>query len=350
MKPVLRPTGIVRQTVVVVAIAGMAMLLAFLVWSFGSVFLLAFASVLVALLLRGLADALREYVSMSEARAFAVVLTALAISMALGTWLLAARISAQASELVDTLPRGLESLGGWAERFGPVQQLERRFPSMNGWLFSSSTLAHLTGVVSTVVAGMLDGLIVAVTAIYLAANPRVYVEGSLRLVPMRRRARVAAVLSSLGSTLRWWMVGRVGLMALNAVVTTLGLWLLGIPLALTLGLLSGLLNFIPNVGPILAAAPAILIALTHGPADAPYVALLYFAYQSADGYLLTPIVTQRTVSVPPAVTLLAQVLLGASAGLYGLLLASPITAAVIVAVRLLYVEDVLHDRRGGGPA
>ena len=132
-------------------------------------------------------------------------------------------------------------------------------------------------------------------------------------------------------------------MALNTVVTAVGLWLLGVPLALTLGLLSGLLNFIPNVGPLLAAAPALLIALTQGPTQALYVALLYLAYQSVDGYLLTPIVTQRTVAVPPAVTLLAQVLLGASAGLYGLLLASPLVAAGLVIVRLLYVEDILGD-------
>ena len=341
---------VARRTLVVVAIVGLAMLLAFLMRSFGDVFLLAFASVLVALLLRGLADALGDYFSLSDGRALALVLTALLITIALGIWLLAARIAAQANDLVEALPRGLDALRQWAEQFSAIQPLVRRSFKVSDWLLSSSVFSHLTDVVSTVVGTAVDALVVVVVAIYLAANPRVYIEGSLQLVPVSHRPRVAEVFDRLGATLRWWMVGRVGLMGVNAAVTAVGLWLLGVPLALTLGLLSGLLNFIPNVGPILAAAPAILIALTQGPTQALYVTLLYVAYQSVDGYLLTPIVTQRTVSVPPAVTLLAQLLLGASAGLYGLLLASPLTAAVIVAVRLLYVEDALQDGQGESTA
>jgi predicted PurR-regulated permease PerM len=338
------PTAaIARQTTVVVTIVGTAILLAAVVWSFPDVFLLAFGSVLVALVLRSLVDAVRARLSLSDGQALALVLGSLVILAALTIWLLAVRVSSQFDQLLNTLPQGLEELRRWAEQFGIVQTIERRSPSVSGWLTNSGVLHRVTDTVSTIAGVMIDALVVLVVAMYLAANPRVYVEGSLRLIPPKHRARIREVGRSLSSTLRWWMLGRVGLMALNAIVTAVGLWLLGIPFALTLGILSGLLNFIPNVGPILAAAPAMLIALTKGPTQALYVASLYVAYQSADGYLLTPLVTQRTVAVPPAVTLLAQVLLGASVGLYGLLLASPLVAAGLVIVRMLYVEDVLGD-------
>lgn len=331
------------RTIVVVAIASIAILLAVLIWSFPDVFLLAFGSVLVALVLRSLVDGARARLSLSNGQALALVLAVLLVVIVLSAWLLAVRVSSQINELLNTLPQGLEELRRWAEQFGVVQTIERRSPSVGGWLTNSSVVRHVTDTVSTVAGMLVDALVVLIVAIYLAANPRVYVEGSLHLVPVDHRARIREVCRSLSSTLRWWILGRIGLMVLNAVVTTVGLWVLDVPFALTLGILSGVLNFIPNVGPIIAAAPALLIALTQGPTQALYVALLYIAYQSADGYLLTPLVTQQTVSVPPALTLLAQVLLGASAGLYGLLLASPLVAAGLVIVRMLYVEDVLRD-------
>jgi predicted PurR-regulated permease PerM len=334
---------------VVVATGGLAIALPLVVWSFSDVFLLAFGSVLGALLLRSLVDIVRSRTGVSEGTALALVLAVLSTVMALGAWLLAARVSTQTRELVNTLPQGAEELRRWAAQFSLLEPLVEESRTLGDWLMTSSALRHLTSTVSTVVGVAVDALVVAVVSLYLAANPTVYVEGFLQLIPPTHRARLAGALGRLGSTLRWWIVGRIGLMALNTIVTAVGLWLLGVPLALTLGLLSGLLNFIPNIGPLLAATPAVLIALTQSPTQALYVVLLYVIYQSVDGYILTPVVTQRTVSVPPAVTLLAQVLLGASVGLYGLLLASPLVAAVLVTIRVLYVEDVLRDARESQP-
>ena len=151
------------------------------------------------------------------------------------------------------------------------------------------------------------------------------------------------VLDAVGDTLRRWLVGRALLMVINGVCTAAGLWLLGIPLALTLGTIAGLLNFVPNIGPIIAGVPAVLIAWTHGPMPAFYVLLLYVALQSLDGYVLTPLIQQRTVSLAPALTIAVQVLFGVLAGTMGLLLATPVTAATLVLVRKLYLEDVLGD-------
>ena len=122
------------------------------------------------------------------------------------------------------------------------------------------------------------------------------------------------------------------------------------PLALTLGLLAGLLNFVPNFGPWIAAMPAVLIALLQGPRQALYVALLYLVLQALDGYVLTPLVDRRSVHLPPVLTITAQVLLGVAFGFIGILLASPLAAVALIVVKMLYVEDLLGDRtvRDGG--
>jgi predicted PurR-regulated permease PerM len=123
-----------------------------------------------------------------------------------------------------------------------------------------------------------------------------------------------------------------------------GLWLLGVPLALTVALLTAALGFIPNIGPVVSAVPAVLLALTQGPAQALYVALLYLGVQSFDGYVVTPLVQQRTVSLPPALLLLAQVLLGVLLGGVALTLATPLAVVALVLVKKLYVEGVLEGR------
>ncbi len=130
-------------------------------------------------------------------------------------------------------------------------------------------------------------------------------------------------------------------MVVNGILTAIGLWFLGIPMALSLALLAGVLNFIPNFGPLIAGIPAVLIALTISPQAALFVGLLYIVVQSVDGYVFTPLVNRRSVELPPALTISAQVILGVLVGGMGVVLAGPLTAMLIVIVRMLYVEDTL---------
>ena len=124
-------------------------------------------------------------------------------------------------------------------------------------------------------------------------------------------------------------------------LTTIGLWLLDVPLALVLGLIAALFTFIPNIGPILSAIPAVLFGLTVSPQQALYVGLLYGGIQVVESYLLTPLVQRKTIELPPALTLAAQVLLGVTFGGLGVALAAPLTAVTVVGTRMLYVEDAL---------
>lgn len=139
-------------------------------------------------------------------------------------------------------------------------------------------------------------------------------------------------------------------MAVIGVLTGFALWMIGVPLALMLGLLAGVLNFVPYIGPLLSFVPAALLALMQAPPLVVWVLALYVAIQALESYLVTPLVAQRSVSLPPALTITAQVLLGVVFGWLGLLLATPLTAVVLVLVQMLYLEDVLGEEAGARAA
>jgi predicted PurR-regulated permease PerM len=212
------------------------------------------------------------------------------------------------------------------------------FASRRGTIVSG-----VTGLASTTLGVVMNIVVVVIIVLYLATQPAMYAGGIKRLLPLRSRDRAGEVLGVLDEALGRWLIGRCSLMLVNGGLTAAGLWLLGMPLALTLGLLAGLLNFVPNFGPLIAALPAVLIAFLQGPQHALYVALLYVAVQTMDGYLLTPLVDRRSVELPPVLTIAAQVLLGLLFGFVGLLVASPLAATVLLLVKMLYIEDVLGD-------
>ncbi len=182
--------------------------------------------------------------------------------------------------------------------------------------------------------------------IVFALGPATYLAGVVRLVPIARRDRAREILRRLGSTLRWWLFGRLISMVVIGVLTGIGLSLLGVPLAIVLALLAALLSFILNIGPILAAVPAVLLGFLQSPAQALYVGLLYLGVQIVETYVLAPFIDRKTIYLPPALTVLAQLTMAVFAGLLGVALATPILAIGVVLVRAVYVEDVLGDTIG----
>ena len=150
--------------------------------------------------------------------------------------------------------------------------------------------------------------------------------------------------------LRWWLVGQVALMILMGMTTTLGLWGLGIPLALTLGIIAGIMELVPYIGPWLSAVPSVLMAFLVSPWHALMVVGLYLGLHLLEGYVLVPLIQRRVVLLPPALTLVTQILLGYLLGFMGLFVAAPLTVCGVVLLKMLYVEDTLGDetvRRAG---
>jgi predicted PurR-regulated permease PerM len=334
----------VRRVLTVFGVALAIGLVLWLVWLSFYVLMLILAGLLLAVLLRGTSDRLSRAAKIPAGWSLAVVSLGTLALVIFGVVQLAPELAAQIQQLINTIPVALQQLQASVEQYDWFQGLIAQLPQLSDLLQSGSLLAGATGVFSTTFNALLDGFIIVITGLYLAVDPRLYTHGVLRLVPMERRARAQEILSELGHTLWWWLLSRLVSMAVVGVMTGVGLWLLGVPLPLTLGLIAALLDFVPNVGPWLAAIPGVLLALLHSPQHALYAALLYFTIQQIEGYLITPIVQQRAINLPPVLTLFAQVLLTLTVGGIGLILASPLAAVVQVLVRMVYVEDVLGDR------
>jgi predicted PurR-regulated permease PerM len=215
-------------------------------------------------------------------------------------------------------------------------------PKGNGAL--SEWTSRIVGVFSTTFGAFMSVLFILVIGIYLSFQPSVYVAGFLRLVPPGRRRRAREIIHRIAETTRGWLLGQAFSMTLLGIVVGTGLSILGIPNALVLGLLAAVMTFIPNLGPVLAFIPAILVALSQGLMKAVYVALFYVVVQTIEGNFLTPMVQQRVIAVPAVLILATQVLLFNLLGFLGIVLAMPLLACVMVLVQMLYVEDFLGDK------
>ena len=331
------------QKGLIVAIAAIAMVAAaLLLWHGAAIILLGFAGILLAIALRLPVDALIRRARMPSVVAFLLVFLGLAVLLAGLGWFVVPRLSEQVAGLRGELTKAYEQVVDRLERSPSGRFLLdslRQVPQGQG---DGRLLTRAAGILSTVAGAIGSITLILFTGFFLAVDPSIYREGFLHLIPPRHRKRVRSLLEEIHRTLSWWLLGRFAAMALVGVLSAIGLALLGIPLALALGVLAGIFSFIPYIGPILGAIPAVLIAFGQGPLPALYVVLLYTGIQLVENNLLTPLIEQRTVQLPPALGLTAGLLLAILFGVPGLFLATPLLAVVIVLVRQLYVEEVIN--------
>ncbi len=203
---------------------------------------------------------------------------------------------------------------------------------------------QLTIFFSSFLGGLADLYIVVFLGMFLMVQPSLYINGIITLFPKPKRKRTEEVLLTMGYTLKRWLLGKIFSMLIVGVLTCTGLAILGVPLALTLGIFAALITFIPNFGPIFSLIPAFLLALTMGENYAFYVVLLYGGIQIVESNILTPLIQKKMIAFPLAMILVAQVILGIFTGMLGLILAVPVIAILMVFVKMVYVEDILGDR------
>ena len=330
-RPPSRHRLFIERLVIAIAIVAVALML----WELRWLLLLAFGSVLVAVILNLVARPLRKRLRFPHGLALAVAVLFVAALFGAAIWLLGAQVTGQSESLRDVVPQAWQAL---LERLEPVGLAEplRNLGAGEGVVSRIGSFAMSIG------SGIADLLLVLVGGVYLAAQPALYRRGLAKLVPERGRGLAELALDDAGKALRLWLVGRLVAMAVVGLLTGLGLWLIGVPAALTLGILAALLDFVPYIGPIIAAAPAILLAFLVGPETALWTAGLYLLVQQVEGNIVDPLVQQRAVYLPPALLIFSLFAGGLLFGMAGVILAAPLTVVLFVLVKRLYVREALH--------
>jgi predicted PurR-regulated permease PerM len=395
-------------------VLGLLLLVAFFLWLFSAaaqVVLLAFAGVLTGVVLRGAAGRLASFTPLSPKAALIVVVVVLALVWAGSTVLVVPLVGPQIDELTEQIPESLEHLknelsetswGRWlldavpapfdessddpaqdepaqdepsgegsedsgerseGEPPGAAERGSARSGDASvggspegsaggsaGTDLSESWVARLTGIVSSTVGALVGLFVILIVGLYVAFGPDMYRDGFLSMLPPDKRRRAREVLDVCSHTLRGWFVAQLVSMGVIGTLSTIILYALDVPLALTLGIMAGLLTFIPNLGPLLALLPPTLLALMDSWTKAVAVVGLYVLVQIVESYLITPMVQKRVINLPPALTILAQVLVGVISGPLGLVLAAPMLALVQVLVRELWVKRWGADGEPAGQA
>lgn len=362
-------------------------LLGRLFWVANPLFFTAFLGVLFGLAVASGVDRLQRFRIPRGAASALIVLAFFALLFGFGAWM-APTIRSQSAELRHRLPDALGRAQAWSREHqngaigmlvegmldgdttaarAPADTARARTDTSRAQTAAAHDSATIASTIRDKFAAKIGGvqrflfpfisstmqviggfLIIVFLSIYIAADPDLYHDGIMKLFPRPRRKRAGEVLSAIAAVLRRWLITQLIAMATIGTVTTIVLLALGVKAAFALGLLAGLFEFIPTVGPILSAVPAVAMGFLDSPQKAAIVAVAFFLIQFMENHLLIPLLMKGGVDVPPALTILSQALMALLFGFLGLMVAVPLLAACMVAVKMLYVENVVGER-GLGP-
>ena len=329
-------TGRLLIVVAIVAFAGA-------LWQLTDILVLLFGAILLAIGLRAASRTVSRVTGMGEIPTLIIVIVLLLAAFTAALWVFGSTVAAQLDEVIEASPTGFRMVIDWLNGHPNVRQFLDQARGTNilgatGW---ATTIAAVVARSITRVLGY--GVITLFVAIYLAAQPNRYRRLCTRLVPPAHRAVAEHFFAVIADVLRRWLVGQIVVMCTIGLLTGIGLWLLGIEAAFALGLMGGMLCFIPFVGAILAAVPATLVALTQGPVYAASVVLMYAAVHLVEGNFITPMVQAEATSLPPVLAILSTVSFSILLGPSAVLLAAPLTLLLLVTVEVFYLREGLGE-------
>jgi predicted PurR-regulated permease PerM len=322
---------------------GMATLVVALVW-LAQPILLIIGGLVLAAMFDGGARLLGRVLPIS--RGFRLTIVVLAVfGMIYWTFVFTgSELAAQAASLQAIVEGQIETIGNRIEAAGFNISAED-VKDLGSQILNS--VGRVTAAVSSVVGTVTNMAMMLVLAIFIAAEPRMYERGVAWMLPLAERTHFYGTAEKIGYTLRRLMAGRLLGMAVEGFGTWILLSLGGVPMAALLGLLTGLLAFLPNIGAIISGALIILVGFSAGVDVGLYAIFVYFVVQMVDGYLIVPMVAKRAVDLAPALVLGAQILLGALFGILGLALADPIIAMIKVALERQSERNEARTIRAG---
>lgn len=316
-------------------------LLILLFWLLGAVVLLIFASALLATLLTVASAWVHKHLPIGYGWSLALVVVTIIVVIVGISLALAPAVSTQLNQIAKGLPQALNSILGGIEK-SPIGQI--LMSGVTGGGGAGGFTGPLISTVGSLFVTIGYIIFVLFMGLYLAAQPKLYERGLVRLVPPDRRDRAREIIETVGRTLKYFLFGRLFSMCVIAACSMVGLWILGVPAPIALGLIAGVLSFVPYVGSAASGVAPFLLGYMQNPMTGVYVIILYIGIHLLDGYILVPLVQREMVHLPPGVTLTAQLVLGVLWGLLGIAVATPLAAVTIVLVDMAYIQDMLHER------
>lgn len=338
-----------RISFTLLAITAIALALG-LVWIGRVIFLLLFASVIGAILLTTVSTWLQTRLRIKHGLALVLFLSAAVAFVGLLLWMQGPNIVQQLADLEAELPIAARTLLAQVESHSWGRWLLSQSPGAeqlsSGFSYAITRIGGIVLSSATVVAGL---VIVLSLSIYFAVEPAMYLNGLRRVIPAEHQPRFDACAAAVAQILRWWVLAKLISMTLVGILIGIGLSIVGVPLAGTLGVIAAVMTFIPNVGPLVSVIPAALLALAISPTEGLLTLLVFAVVFTLEGYVVTPLLERNIVRLPPALTLIVQLLLAAVAGPVGVALAAPLAAAVLGALSVVFPKEPepanLPDRR-----
>ena len=311
-----------------------------LIWFFivtFNVFLLILAGALIALFFHGFAQLIQRKLLFSHKVSLLISIISTFVILIVVFWFMGAKVQQQVNEMSKNLPDIIDN----AKKQLATTSLGQKFLQKNssdemynkGYAFVSKFFDSTFGVFT-------DIYIVLFLGLFFTAAPMTYVRGFLMLIPRKAQKRARLTLDKIAFQLTKWLKGQIIAMVIVAILKGIALTVLGIPMAVTLALIAGILNFVPNFGPLISMFPAILIALTLGINKAIVVTIVYLIIQIFEGNVITPSIQQKLINMPAALIIIAQLFMGLLSGAWGLILATPLVAILIIIIEETYVKKL----------
>lgn len=336
--------GTLRSVLITLGVVALALVGLYLLRNFAAALLLIFAGILFGIFLNGLTNLAMTWLRLPRWAGLTLICVLLFGAVGTFVWLAGPQVVRQMQQLVQQLPSSLNALQLQLQQYDWGRALLGNMPSLGQMHWSiGALLGPVTQAFSMTIEVIGWSVFIFFVGLYLAASPCAYLDPALLVLAPEHRARGREVFHSLGQGLGWWLFGRAVTMTSLGALTALALWLFGIPLALVLGVIAGVLLFVPYLGAIAAAIPALLVALLESPAKAFWVLVIYTSVHLVEGYLITPFVQRRAVALPPGLLLSVQLLSASLFGLGGVIFSTPLTVVGIILVQMLYVQDVLGE-------
>lgn len=325
-----------RKVWITVGIIATLVISIFIIKAAFNVLLMIFAGALIAIFFHGLAGVICRYIKIKYnwCVLFSVTITIAMITLMF--WFLGAKISEQAGEISKDMPTVINEI---KEKLGN-SGIGRRILDYVSGTNSQKLMNSFNQVFRTSFGVFGDAYIIVFIGLFFTVNPGMYKNGFLKMVPVAKKEKAVHIINRLSFTLRGWLKGMLIAMVLIAILSFTVLRIIGLPMSLALAVFAGIMNFIPNFGPLIAMIPAVLIGFTINTNTALIIAGSYVLIQAVESNIITPMIQNAIIKIPPALIIISQVLFGTLTGSLGIILATPLLAVVIVMVDELYVKKI----------